>query len=81
MNLLGDVADVKADAHSASFIHNDRFRGPSSILVQPLTDIDDGKAERKSYKDRPLLPQNGKYVQIIGRLMKDNTILAVIVYL
>ncbi|NUQ85314.1 MAG: hypothetical protein HUU11_11420 [Anaerolineales bacterium] len=85
VNYIGEVSEISTNSRRndnivAKFVQNDRFRGRQSISIAPHTMIDDGQS-RKLYKERPVLPKNSDIIQVIGRVMKDGTTLAAVVYL
>jgi len=77
-NLRGKVSNVIRGSKVASFDVMDQYQQINHINVLPLTEINQGGTGTKSsFQENPVLPQNGEYVEIVGRALDDGSISAV----
>ena len=78
VNLQGRASNVLQGTGSGSFVIADQYGKTQQVIVAASTEIFEGSAGSGSgYLERPVLPQNGENVQVLGREMKDGSVLAV----
>jgi Domain of unknown function (DUF5666) len=78
VNLQGRASNVSRGTGSGSFVIVDQYGKTQRVIVAASSEIYEGGAGSGSrYGEKPVLPQNGEDVQVIGREMKDGSVLAV----
>jgi uncharacterized protein DUF5666 len=77
VNLQGRVSNVSQGTGSGSFIIADQYGKTQRVIVAASSEIYEGAGSGSRYGEKPVLPQNGEDVQVIGREMKDGSVLAV----
>lgn len=75
VNLIGQISDIRQGPGVVYLTHQDRFRGPMSVVVDNSTLVPATAGEAPFAADRIALPE-GRRLQIIGLLLKDGTVRA-----
>jgi len=75
VNLQGKVTNFIHDNESASFVIVRPRDEINRVIISPSTEIY-AREEKSTYREDPAVAQNGAYVEVIGRRLKDGSILA-----
>ncbi len=76
VNLIGPISRIQPEGQGLRFSQRDRHMGATAVRIDPRTLIAGSAGLREPYSSRPIALREAQVIQVIGRRLKDGSVLA-----
>lgn len=76
VNLFGPISKVEKNSDGVQFQIRVRNIGLATVKIDPRTEVADYEGRRETFSDNPIELKEGRSVRVIGRRLKDGSVLA-----